>query len=127
MEIKNNPIELDDGGYLINDYGRYSPDLTFLSSCPEINWSELPDEEIDIPEGDYYYIRGSHFVSRSGKKTKCFRVITNGHHILLSGEWTEGFKSPLKEDSLYFKKTPLKEDGVGLVYAIFPYDKLKKK
>jgi hypothetical protein len=124
MNTKDRAIELDNGNFLVNLYGKYQPDLSFIHSDPEIEWKGIKRQELNLAEGDYSYIRGEHFVSKKG--TKCFRVKEDGGHVLIEDNWGGAFnnyrgRSLPKEESLHYKRASSNGGGSGYDYAIYPY------
>lgn len=127
-----------DSGYLWNDYGKYRSDLTVLfqdldqvhfSTCGTnwyVNWKK---NDIDIPmgidwDGEVSYCYGEFFVSRKG--TKCFRIDSQGKHVLCMISWGGCFNSSRgivgtdKHSPLYFHCARSNGGGAGCDYIILP-------
>jgi len=77
--------KLDNGKFLINDYGKYGSGLTFISPEEKVVYSKFKPGWTDR---EYEALRGSFFISRKGNK--CFRI-GDGKHILLKERGDSSF------------------------------------
>lgn len=116
-------VKLNDGKYLINDYGKYQSGLSFISNIPLIQWVKKTPQNFNLPEGNFEVIYGNFFTSKKG--TKCFEVKDEKYakHVLISDDWGGAFNSyrgrTLPENGLYYKRARSNGGGVGVDYAIF--------
>ena len=121
-DMPENIVILENNKFLIKDYGKYSPNVCFISNVPRIPWEDATRLEFNLPNGDLKKIRGEYFVSKKG--TKCFRVDKNGHHLIISDGWGGAFNDyrghTLPEDSIYFRRASSNGGGCGMDYAVVP-------
>lgn len=115
--------KLNNGKYLILDYGKYQSGLCIIHSLPLIEWIKKDSKNFNLPQGNIEVIYGDFFISKKG--TKCFEIKDkkNAKHILISDEWGGAFNSyrgrTLPENGLYFKRARSNGGGAGVDYAIF--------
>ena len=134
---------LTNGNYLIEDYGEYSTNLSFIvqkndghirrdehgNQCIYLldntnNAEVINGTEFNIASCYLRTLRGNFFVSKKG--TNIFKVDPNGQHILLRDEWggrwdpdDVGYRLPT--GALYFYRTPADDDDSGYDYAVVPF------
>lgn len=118
-----NVITLNDGNFLIKEYGKYKSNLSFLSEVPAIAWTPCKPSDFNLDRGTFYYIKGEFFTSKKG--TKCFRVNPNGKHILLRDSWGGAFEKYRgntlpKEGAVYYRRASSNGGGCGYDYAVYP-------
>lgn len=118
-------VKLNNGKYLINDYGKYCSGLSFIKeNNPFVIWAKKNYKDFNFPNGNLDAIYGDFFISKKG--TKCFEIKPEykAKHILICDSWGGAFNSyrgkvlPEKE-ALYFKRAKSNGGGVGCDYAIF--------
>jgi len=87
----NGIIELDNGKLLINRYGKYEPNLSFLNNVPEVNFQKVNRKELNFAEWDFSVLYWEFFISK--KWTKCFRILPKekAKHILICDSWWWAF------------------------------------
>lgn len=116
-------VQLDNGIFLLKEFGKYLPNLCFLSPLPRLNWEKVLHTDFNLPDGHLSVLKGDFFISKKG--TKCFRVKPEGRHLLLQDNWggpdyprTRGYNLP--EDQLYFRRASSNGGGTGFDYAVVP-------
>ena len=123
FNIPDNVIQLTSGKYLVNRFGKYMPNLSFINTVPGVKWTNISKLDLNLPKGSYSFVRGRYFVSKKG--TNCFSVEANGPHILIRDEWGGAFNDyrgrSLPEDGLYYRRAASNGGGSGYDYAIFQY------
>ena len=122
VRIEEGTFQLKDGNFAIGEYGKYKPNLTFISSIPVIQWENVKREDFNLPKGDLSMIRGDFFTSKKG--TKCFKVKANGSHILIKDSWGGAFSKYYgdtlpKEGALYYRTASSNGGGMGNDYAVY--------
>ena len=123
VEIQDGTFELSNGHFAIGQYGKYMPNITFISPIPEVIWKSVNKESFNLPEGHLYIIKGTFFISKKG--TKCFRVDENGDHVLIKDSWGGAFdryrgRTLPEESSLYYRRASSNGGGSGNDYIIVP-------
>jgi hypothetical protein len=123
---ENESITLTNGEELINRYGKYQPNLTFLINEKNASmvWENVP-KEININfDGDPLSLPGDYWVSKKG--THCFRPNPNGKHILVRVDWGGCFISSRGEEyeetkplALFAKRASSNGGGTGYNFYIF--------
>lgn len=123
----NNVITLENGNFLIIDYGKYATNLSFINNVSTIEYMKRDKQEFNLPEGDYSCIYGNFFVSKKG--IKCFKILPKeeASHILIRDNWGGCFNSyrgrTLPEDNaLYYRRASSNGGGTGYDYAIYKKD-----
>ena len=128
--IGKNTVQLTNGDYLINWYGKYNPQMSFI-----VNWDTMPyftfqkpDYDMNIEfDGDPYFMYGKYWVSRKGKH--CFRPLPKdrAEHMLVKVDWEKGLfrttygKNPeVKEKAIYYHRARSKGGGIGNTYYVLP-------
>lgn len=121
-------ISLTNGEELINRYGKYMPQMSFLLNKENccIRWEDAdPSLNIDW-DGDPLQLRGDYWVSKKG--THCFRPSNEGKHILVSVDWGGCFISTRGTEyfttealALYAHRASSNGGGAGYNFYVFPY------
>lgn len=124
---KEGVIQLTNGTFLINKYGKYEPNLSFLNIKPDVNseWIRVEPSEFNLPKGCLSKIYGTFFTSKKG--TKCFRINPNGEHMLIGDCWggssNRYYGGTLPEEgALYYRRASSNGGGLGHDYAIYQRD-----
>jgi hypothetical protein len=127
MKLDEEYITLSNVMFLVNKYGKYKPNLSFISQypCVERFFKKIDSRSLNLDRGDLSVIYGEFFVSKKG--TKCFRIDPNGCHVLIRDDWGGAFDSYrgraiLNENALYERRASSNGGGCGYDYAIFPRD-----
>ena len=123
----DNVISLNNGKFLINDYGKYASNLSFIHIVPAVQYEHIDKTNLNLPKGDLDCIYGDYFVSKKG--TKCFRILPKdkANHILIRDDWGGCFNSYRgrtlpKDDALYYRRAASNGGGSGYDFAIYPKD-----
>ena len=119
-------IELDNGKWMVNDYGKYRPNLTFILNNKEDleNWEQIHGSELNLECGTLYRLTGNFWENKKG--TKCFHVRKDGKHQLIRDSWGGAFCSYRGNiilntgESLYERRASSNGGGIGYDYAVFP-------
>ena len=128
IKLGENAVLLDEDSYLVNWYGKYNPQMTFIVTWDTIQyffWSE-PDYFMNVVfDGDPYFMYGNYWVSRKGKH--CFRPLPKdrAEHMLVKVEWerekgNRGINPELEEAALYHHRARSKGGGIGNTYYVLP-------
>lgn len=130
IKLGENAVLLDDDSYLVNWYGKYNPQITFLVKWDTIQnffWSE-PDYNMNVIfDGDPYFMYGNYWVSRKGKH--CFRPLPKdrAEHMLVKVDWEKGLfrtsygRNPeLEKAALYYHRARSRGGGIGNTYYVLP-------
>ena len=64
--MEKNWIKLNDGKFLLKNYGKYKPNLLIISDKPEINYEKIPPQELNLDKRDLTFIKGTFFVTKKG-------------------------------------------------------------
>ena len=125
LEIPEGWIVLDNGEFLYNSHGKYAPNLTYICKEPQIVWNRMEPKTINLDKGNFRYVIGDYFVSKKG--SNCFRVKSNGKHMLIMDDWGGCFNryrgNTLPEKgSLYYRRAQSNGGGSGNDYAIYNKD-----
>lgn len=126
--LGGNAVLLDEDYYLVNRYGKYEPQMTFLVNWDTIQnffWAE-PDYFMNVVfDGDPYFMYGNYWVSRKGKH--CFRPLPKdrAEHMLVKVEWEReksagGRNIELEEVALYYHRARSNGGGIGNTYYVLP-------
>ena len=128
--LGGNAVLLDEDYYLVNWYGKYNPQMTFLVNWDTIQhffWIE-PDYNMNVIfDGDPYFMYGDYWVSRKGKH--CFRPLPKkqAEHMLIKVSWergmfkvTNGRNPELEEAALYYHRARSNGGGIGNTYYVLP-------
>src|SRR5690625_2396908 len=87
--MEKNWIKLNDGKFLLKNYGKYKPSLLIISDKTEINYEKIPPQEFNLDKGDLTFIRGTFFVTKQG--ANAFRIEEKGNLLLLRDDWGGAF------------------------------------
>lgn len=119
-------ITLDNGKFLIKDYGKYKSGLCYVSAKPIVEWEKISQRELNYSDGDFEVVYG--FFYKSKKGTDCFKVMPKSvaPHMLVRDNWGGPFVKyrgyTLEEDkALYYRRASSNGGGSGYDYAV--YDK----
>lgn len=122
----DNVIELQNGGFLWKDYGKYMPNLCILNETPIQPWEEVSPRMFNMPAGyDIKIMRGTYYVSKKG--THCFKCSADGPHVLVENHWGGVCRSPRclyldKDSALYFRSASSNGGKNGYDYYVLPAD-----
>lgn len=121
----NGIIELDNWKLLINRYWKYEPNLSFISSIPDIKFERIDREVLNFDEWSFSAVYWEFFISK--KWTKCFRILPKekAKHILICDSWWGAFEKyrwrTLPEDkAVYYRRAS--SNGWGAWYDYWVYD-----
>ena len=130
--LGGNAVLLDEDYYLVNWYGKYNPQMTFLVTWDTIQhffWAN-PDYNMNVIfDGDPYFMYGEYWVSRKGKH--CFRPLSKDRakHMLVKVDWgkdmfrvksSNGRNPELEEAALYYYRARSNGGGIGNTYYVLP-------
>ena len=121
QDVFEDYIKLNDGRYLMRDYGKYASGLCFISSVPTLPWVGADRHSFNVaPGANLWQIRGNFFKSKKG--TDCFEITANGKHILLKDRWGGCFNryrgGSIKSD-IYYRRASSNGGGAGNDYAVY--------
>jgi len=117
-------IKLNDGKFLLKDFGKYRTDLLIISDNPEINYEKISPQEFNLDKGDLTFIKGTFFVTKKG--ANAFRIEEKGNHLLLRDDWGGAFNryrggSLFELDNLLYKRRASSNGGgTGYDYVVVP-------
>ncbi len=118
-------IVLNDGRFLVNRYGKYRPNLSFIQSQPhEIRYVPLPSSVLNLESWSFDYVRGRYFIYKKG--TNCFEIQADGPHMLIRDDWWGAFSRyrwwELKKlpCQLYYRRASSNWWGQWYDYVIVP-------
>ena len=123
-------IQLENGQYLLNDYGKYCPNLTYVFNKENVKWDDgrvyfnweniNPVEMFNLECRTLSALRGDYWKSKKG--TDCFRPHANGKHWLVSERWHGRGSRELfnHQDFRYFRCASSNGGGTGHTYAVIP-------
>lgn len=130
IKIGENAVLLDEDYYLVNWYGKYNPQMTFLVTWDTIQhffWNK-PDYNMNVEfDGDPFVMYGNYWVSRKNKH--CFRPLPKdqAEHMLVKVDWEKGLfrvsygRNPeLEEVALYYHRARSNGGGIGNTYYVLP-------
>ena len=133
-------IELKDGSFLVQNYGKYASGLGIIvsPSDPSVSMEKefillfssedsIKSEDLNISQSaSVKGIRGNYFVSKKG--TKLFKKDVNGKHILLRDDWGGCFNKyrggelpRTEEGALYYRSASSNGGGLGYDYSVVPF------
>lgn len=119
-------IELDNWKFLINMYGKYQPNLSFINNVPEVKFESESPDRFNLPKWSLSVIYWDFFTSK--KWTKCFRILPKekAKHILIRDDWGWAFNKyrwwTLPEDSsVYYRRAS--SNGWWSWYDYWIYEK----
>ena len=123
LDIPDRWVVLNNGEFLYNSHGKYAPNLTYICKEPQIVWNRMEPKNLNLDKGNFRYVIGDYFVSKKG--SNCFRVKSNGKHMLIMDDWGGCFNryrgNTLPEKgSLYYRRAQSNGGGSGNDYAIYP-------
>lgn len=120
-------IKLENGNYLIRDYGKYGSGLCFVSKEGGLRYTTYSPSHFNLPgTGSHtlFGIRGDFFVSKNGNF--CFKVNEKcGKHLFLEEKWGGSWGdlniySELLPNKLYEKNTKSNGGRLGYYYVVIP-------
>lgn len=125
VEMPNGWVKLQGGKFLYRWYGKYMPDLLFISSTPEYNWEEVDFREFNLaPIRDLHLIQGRYFKTKKG--VGAFEASNEGPHLLLADNWGGSFNeyrgenSPKTQDCLFQRVASSNRGGSGTTFSVVP-------
>jgi hypothetical protein len=137
FKFGENGYKLDNGKYLLNDFSKYSSQLTFiLPSLPTSDVFFTPEEiegiwkntnlAVGASNDVFEVLRGNYFVSKKG--TSCFEVTKQGGHLLIGIGWihAKDVDLPEEKDIIYKKDRRSNGGRRGTTYFIIPNDYQRK-
>jgi hypothetical protein len=128
----NNFIELENGQFLFNDFGKYRPNICYildqkLESISDLPWGDGHANNYNLEGRSLRVLTGNFWVSKKGNP--CFNPCQNGKHHLVREDWGGGGdRGDLFEnkDFLYFRRASSNGGGQGITYAVIPCGWTKK-
>jgi len=118
-------IVLSDWKFLMNRYGKYEPNLSFLSYVPEVEYDTVSARDLNFEKWKFGVVYWDFFVSK--KWTKCFRILPKekAKHVLIRDDWWGAFEKyrwrTLPEDkAIYYRRAS--SNGWGAWYDYGVYD-----
>lgn len=126
--LGGNAALLDKDYYLVNWYGKYNPQMTFLVTWDTIQhffWIN-PDYNMNIIfDGEPYFMYGDYWISKKGKHV--FRPLPKdqAEHMLVKVNWerekgSSGRNPELEEVALYHHRARSRGGGIGNTYYVLP-------
>lgn len=128
--LGKNAVLLDEDSYLVNWYGKYNPQMTFIVTWDTIQyfyWTE-PDYDMNVIfDGTPSIMYGDYWISKKGKHV--FRPLPKdkAKHMLVKVDWEKGLfrtsygKNPeLKNAALYYHRARSRGGGIGNTYYVLP-------
>lgn len=127
-------IKLTNGETLMNRFGKYQPNLTFIlteETASSVEWMDPKaigvDLNITFDGSDVVMLPGEYWVSKKG--THCFRPKKDGSHVLVRVDWGGCFEhsrgdeyDQIKELALYSRRASSNGGGSGYNYYVFMKD-----
>lgn len=120
-------IVLSDWKFLINKYGKYQPNLSFITRVPKLSFESISSKDLNFDEWDFDVVYWEFFISK--KWTKCFRVLLKekAKHVLIRDDWWGAFNKyrwrTLPEDkALYYRRASSNGGGCGCDYGVYEKD-----
>lgn len=115
-------VMLNGGKFLINKFGKYEPDLCFITQKPWVPWKKIDRKELNLPDGDIEVLYGRFFVSKKG--TKVFDTTAPATHLLVADGWGGAFngyrgRTLPEEQAQFYKRAHSNGGGCGCDYAVF--------
>lgn len=117
-------IELSNWKFLINKYGKYAPNLSFLNSIPKIEFHNISSRDLNFDEWDFSLIYWEFFTSK--KWTKCFRILPKekAKHVLIRDNWWGAFnkyrwRTLPEEKALYYRRASSNGGWAGYDYGVY--------
>lgn len=117
-------VKLEDGKFLLSDYGKYRSDLLIIANQPEINYERTSPQNFNLEDGSLEFLRGTFFVTKKG--ANAFKIEEEGNHLLIRDDWGGAFnsyrgKSLFKlENLLYKRRAASNGGGTGYDYVVVP-------
>ncbi len=114
-------VELDNGQFLYNSFGKYAPCITFVCDEPMIVWEKWEPSRFNFDKGSYEVIEGVFWESKKGKR--CFTPKKDGRYLLICDNWGGAFNNYRGNNlerlkSVYFRRASSNGGGCGYDYAI---------
>jgi len=120
-------IVLSDWKFLINKYGKYQPNLSFITRIPKLSFESVSCKDLNFDEWDFDVVYWEFFVSK--KWTKCFRVLPKekAKHVLIRDDWWGAFNRyrwrTLPEDgAVYYRRASSNGGWSGYDYGVYEKD-----
>ena len=119
--MKRKCVKLEDGRYLLNDFGKYRPNLCLIlrNETDTEAWEPTHANNFNLEGRKMNALRGKYWKSKKG--TDCFELLREGPHLLLRESWGGGGdRGDLKNLSefIYFRRAASNGGGEGYTYAI---------
>lgn len=120
-------IVLSNWKFLMNKYGKYEPNLSFLNNVPEVRFQRVNSKDLNFDKWDFGVIYWEFFISK--KWTKCFRILPKekAKHVLIRDDWWGAFNKyrwrTLPEDgAVYYRRASSNGGWSGYDYGVFEKD-----
>lgn len=120
-------IVLSNWKFLMNKYGKYEPNLSFLSRIPKIKFQNISSRDLNFDEWDFSLIYWEFFTSK--KWTKCFRILPKekAKHVLIRDNWWGAFnkyrwRTLPENNALYYRRASSNGWGSWYDYGIYEKD-----
>lgn len=117
-------IQLNNWKFLINKYGKYQPNLSFLASIPSIEYEKVSSRDLNFGRWDFSVIYWEYFTSK--KWTKCFRILPKdkAKHVLIRDGWWWPFnkyrwRTLPEESALYYRRACSNGWGAWCDYGVY--------
>jgi hypothetical protein len=121
----NDFIKLNEGSFLLNKYGKYQPNISFvLNEEKELDWKTVSSSIFNLSNGNLSLITGDYWISKKG--TNCFSPNEKGKTILLRDNWSGCFNDYMGNqifklsNRLYSHRASSNGGGNGCDYVIIP-------
>ena len=117
-------IVLSDWKFLVNQYGKYQPNLSFITSIPKLLFERASSKDLNFDEWNFAVIYWEFFISKKG--TKCFRVLPreSAKHVLIRDDWWGAFnkyrwRTLPEEKALYYRRASSNWGWSGYDYWVY--------
>ena len=117
-------IVLSNWKFLINQYGKYQPNLSFITSVPKLSFENVRSRDLNFDEWSFSVIYWEFFISK--KWTKCFRVLPKerAKHVLIRDDWWGAFnkyrwRTLPEENALYYRRASSNGGWSGYDYGVY--------
>ena len=117
-------IVLSNWKFLINKYGKYQPNLSFITRVPKLSFESVNCKDLNFDEWDFDVVYWEFFISK--KWTKCFRVLPKekAKHVLIRDDWWGAFnkyrwRTLPEENALYYRRASSNWGWSGYDYGVY--------